>query len=479
MKSINTKPIVISGSGLSALMVARMVRNCINDKTPILIVEQESKIGGQFGSFDYGEYGLFDYGMHIYYESCVPEIDALFEDIFPKSDWNILEGNRKDIAGLFVNGRLQVDTPYIDLRETKKEFHKKCIGDLFLHIERIVGKNESNTKGGQRSAYEVSCKQFGKFITNRVLVPVFEKLYQTHPSHLDEIAVHLTTVNRIALFNPRMSLELMRSDAMRARICYPDQLNLPPLRSNAQRGFYPKTYGMVHVLNRFKQILEKLNTKFLTSSKIASLDFEDKKICSVQIDSAEHGQIDVEIDRLYWTAGLPPLAKLMEIDMGDRQTDRSNKDIYYVNFLFEAKPEMGELYYFYCFEPGFRTFRVTNYANYCPQAVRNSGCPLCVEMWMQSGDPTDLNLIVDMARNELIRFGVVADTNHLIFARAEKVSAGGFPLPSLNNIRYLETARDRIEAQKISNLKIFGVYSAKNTFFIKDILIDAYEKILQ
>ena len=104
-----------------------MVRNCINDETPILIVEQESKIGGQFGSFDYGEYGLFDYGMHIYYESCVPEIDALFKDIFPSSDWNILEGNRKDIAGLFVNGRLQVDTPYIDLRGTKKEFHKQKV----------------------------------------------------------------------------------------------------------------------------------------------------------------------------------------------------------------------------------------------------------------------------------------------------------------------------------------------------------------
>ena len=92
---------------------------------------------------------------------------------------------------------------------------------------------------------------------------------------------------------------------------------------------------------------------------------------------------------------------------------------------------------------------------------------------------TDLDEIVEMTRNELIRFGVVDDTNRVVFARAEKVAAGGFPLPSLNNISYLETARDRIEAREVSNLEIFGVYSAKNTFFIKDILTDAYRKILQ
>ena len=476
---MNTKPIIISGSGLSALMVARMVRNCLHDETPILFVEQDSKIGGQFRSFDYGEHGLFDYGMHIYYESCQPEIDTLFTDIFPSSAWNILEGNRKDVAGLFVNGRLQVDTPYIDLRNGNQDFQKKCIGELLLHIQKIVEGNETSSLVRQRSAYEVTCEQFGKFITDEILVPVFEKLYQSHPALLDEIATHLTTINRLAMFDPKMSLELMRSDAMRARICYPDQLNLPPLRTNAQRGFYPKTYGMVHVINRFQQILEKNNTKFLTSSKIVSLELEGKKIRSVKIDSVEHGQMEVEVDRLYWTAGLPPLAKLMEIDMGDRQSDRNNKDIYYVNFLFETKPEMGELYYFYCFDPGFRTFRVTNFANYCPQAVRHTGNPLCVEMWLPSGDPTDLDEIVEMTRNELIRFGVVDDTNRVVFARAEKVAAGGFPLPSLNNISYLETARDRIEAREVSNLEIFGVYSAKNTFFIKDILTDAYRKILQ
>lgn len=476
---MKAKPIIISGSGLSALMVARMVRNCLRNETPILVVEQDPKIGGQFRSFDYGEHGLFDYGMHIYYESCLAEIDSLFTDIFPSSDWNILEGNRKDIAGLFVNGRLQVDTPYIDLRNTNQDLKKKCIGELLLHIQKVVEGRATNPKTSQRSAYEVTIEQFGKYITDAFFVPVFKKLYQTHPAQLDEIATHLTTINRIALFGPQMSLELMRSDAMRARICYPDQLNLPSLRTNTQRGFYPKKYGMVHVLNRFQQILEKQNTKFLTSSKIVSLEVENKKIRSVQIDSAEHGPIGVEIDRLYWTAGLQPLAKLMEIDMGDRQSDRNNKNIYYVNFLFETKPEMGELYYFYCFDPGFRTFRVTNFANYCPQAVRQSGNPLCVEMWLQSGDPTDPDKIVEMTRNELIRFGVIADTNRAVFAKAERVAVGGFPLPSLNNIRYLETARDRIQVREISNLEIFGVYSTKNTFFIKDILKDAYHKILK
>ena len=158
-------------------------------------------------------------------------------------------------------------------------------------------------------------------------------------------------------------------------------------------------------------------------------------------------------------------------------SDRNNKEIFYVNFLFESMPEMGDLYYFYCFELGFRTFRVTNFANYCPRAIRPGGYPLCVEMWMRAGDPADHHRIIEMARQELIHFGVVAQSNRIGFAKVERVAAGGFPLPTLGNVSYLNTARERVLARDISNLEMFGVYCAKNTFFIKDILIDAYRKL--
>src|SRR5258708_35305854 len=107
--------ILIVGSGVSALMLARMIRRYKNPDALITIIEREEKIGGQFGSVDYGTHGVFDYGMHIYYESCVPEIDSLFTSILPEEEGNILVGNSKDAAGLLFNGRPQTITSNADI----------------------------------------------------------------------------------------------------------------------------------------------------------------------------------------------------------------------------------------------------------------------------------------------------------------------------------------------------------------------------
>jgi hypothetical protein len=77
-----------------------------------------------------------------------------------------------------------------------------------------------------------------------------------------------------------------------------------------------------------------------------------------------------------------------------------------------------------------------------------------------------------------MQFGVLPNEGRVSLAKAEKVAAGGFPLPSVNNVRFLETTRDRIQERGVSNLEMFGVYSARNTFFIKDILTDAYNKLV-
>jgi protoporphyrinogen oxidase len=475
---MDKKPIVISGSGLSALMIARMVRSCLKDETPIIFIEQEPEIGGQFRSFDYGQNRLFDFGMHIYYESCIPEIDRLFTGIFPDDQWNILEGNRKDIAGLFINNRLQQDTPYVDLRQYDPDFRKRCISEMFLHIEKIVNREYVPDDKIQNTAYGTTLRQFGEYVAEQVFVPIFEKLYQTHPARLDPLANHLTTINRIALFEPVMALEVLRSEAFRARICYPDQLSLPPLRDNMQRGFYPKTFGMARVIDRFRAILEKENCRFLTSSRIVSLEEQGGKVSGITVQKGDKALETMEIDRLYWTAGIPHLAKLLGIGVQDLPYDPNNKDIFYVNLLLENPPQMGELYYFYCFDPGFRTFRVTNFANYCPSAAPREGFPVCMEMWMQNNDPKELDQVIDRARSELMQFGVLPNEGRVSLAKAEKVAAGGFPLPSVNNVRFLETTRDRIQERGVSNLEMFGVYSAKNTFFIKDILTDAYNKLV-
>jgi len=464
---------VIIGSGLSALMVARMIKKYKNPEAKITIIEREAKIGGQFGSVDYGKHGHFDYGMHIYYESCIPEIDTLFTSLLPENEWNILENNYKDVAGLFVNGKLQTLTPYVDLRNLSETKIKKYIAELFLNIQKQFGK----TLPDGANAYQVLEYRFGKTITDEIFVPILEKLYHNHPSNLDEIATQLTTINRIALFNEDVILDLMNSAEIRARVCFPNQYTMPPIRKNKQRGFYPKKYGMFRVLEKFKLELENEGVEFYTSTMVNDLQIENDEIVSISVSDKEGIRKIGNIENVYWTAGLPSLASVLKIEMGQMNYDKQLNTAYYVNILFDKNPMMDKLYYFYCFDKDYRTFRVTNYTNYCPKANENRGFPICLELWAHQGDVTDEKDILDLALKELNSFKIINNSYKVTFAKVDKALGGGFPLPTLNNVGGMNAIREKIKQKNVKNLTSIGVYASKNVFFIKDVLTDAYNKI--
>jgi protoporphyrinogen oxidase len=466
-------PIVVIGSGLSGLMLARMIKLYRDPEADIIIVERDETIGGQYGSFNYNESGYFDIGMHIYYESCIPEIDRLFTELLPENEWNILEGNYKDVQGLFFNGKLQVDTPCVDLRNLPEGHWEKYASEIFLTI-----KNSKDKKLTPNSnAYEVLKNHFGKVIADEIFVPVLEKLYLTHPSNLDELATLFTPINRVALFEKELMQDLMKSDEIRARICYPDQFTLPLYRTNNYRGFYPKQYGMFRVLEKLKSLLESQGVRFLTSSTVSNLEVKNNLAKSITVNDKAGNTEVITVKELFWTAGLPSLANALKIDMSDMVYDRKNTESIYVNFLFDKMPLMDKLYYFYCFDKGYRTFRVTNYTSYCPDAAGERGYPVCVEFWARVDDSKADEDTVSMAKAELKSFGVIDDSYGVNFSKVEKSPGGGFPLPSVKNISNMNAINEKIKELHIKNIIPTGVLSGKNVFFIKDVLIDAYRKV--
>ena len=469
-----TAKTIIVGSGLSGLMLAKMLKKYRNPDADIVIIEREPTIGGQFSSLDYGAFGHFDYGMHIYYESCIPEIDELFTSLLPEAEWHILSGNYKDVAGVFVNGRLQTSCPYVDLRTLPEETRRRIVADLLL----AIAKNAGTHAGPDASAHAVLTQHFGSVIANEVYAPVLQKLYLNDPSKLHELATKLTAIDRVALFDPAIMLDLMQSPAIRARICYPDQYTLPAYRTNNQRGFYPKQYGIFRVLEKFKRELEADGVEFMTATAITHLAIHDSRVDAVSFKNPATAGTLADVRDVYWTAGLPPLAAALNIDLSDLKNDKREPALY-VNLVFDKKPTMGGLYYFYCFDKGYRTFRVTSYVNYCPAACEGRGYPVCVEVWPETGDSVDEAEVLGRAVAELKAFGVVDGSHHLQFGKVERVHGGGFPLPTINNLSNIDTVRDRIRGRGVSNLVPMGVLAEKNVFFIKDVLIDAYQKVTE
>ncbi len=470
---MNSKKTVIVGSGLSALMMARMIKKYRDPMAEIIILEREDHIGGQYGSIDYGVHGCFDIGMHIIYETCIPEIDSLFEDLLPEKDWIILDNNYKDIAGIYVNGRLQTDTPYVDLRGCTPEKWREYVAEIF----QVIRDNKKKQLPDEPTSYDLLVHHFGKKITDEIFVPILEKLYFKHPSALAEIANKFTTINRLALFDSPVMLDLMHADEIRARICYPDQLTMPPYRQNTQKGFYPREYGMFRVINSFRKQLELEGVEFRTSCTISNLQIEQQTIVSLQVKDKEGAEENLPVKELFWTAGLPGLAASLGIPVKDLVFEKKKTEDVYVNLLFDKKPTMGDLYYFYPFDKEFRSFRVTNYTNYCPSAAGERGYPMCVEFWAREEDPKTEESLILLAMQELKAYGVIDDSYNLRFGKVERKMAG-FPLPSVTNIQSMNTINERINQAGISNLTATGVLTDKNVFFIKDVLIDTYKKVI-
>ena len=469
------KRFVIVGGGIAGLMIARIIRAHRDDRAEIFIIERESHFGGQYSCVDYGaDGGRFDHGMHVYYDSCIPEVDKLFTSILPDTDWNVYEQNLKDAAGIFVNGRLQTHTPWVDLRDWPEDQVRAALADLLLAVR------DQNLKSDPpEDAYSWLMRHYGRTLTDYVYVPILQKLYYHHASDLSSQVIKISALNRVVMFGEPVMLDLMKSEGLRARLGYPDQYTLPPYRSNNQRAVYPKQYGFYRAMDRLREVVEEEGARLMPNSIVDSLAMRDGRIDALRVRSKSGETIEIEgVTELYWTSGLPPLAKSLDVDFTDLSVDARPAG-WYVHFLLDKPPAMDRLYYFYSFEPGTRTFRVTNYSAYCPAAATERGYPLCVEFWANPGDSVEVSEVIEKATCELEGFGVISGRAGIRYCNAVRVGAGGgVPLPTLKNSRALATLRARIRELGLANLRPAGVMAEPDVFFVPEVLTDAWHKVM-
>lgn len=132
---------------------------------------------------------------------------------------------------------------------------------------------------------------------------------------------------------------------------------------------------------------------------------------------------------------------------------------------------MDGLYYFYCYEPGFDTFRLTNFTAYCDGAPRNGLFPVSLEFLTY--EQKDRPALEAQARSEAERFGILSRGATIKFCRAETL-ASGFPLPSVTNMKSLSALRQVIEDCDIENLHLLGILAEPGLFFQGDVLKHVY-----
>jgi protoporphyrinogen oxidase len=463
------KNIVINGTGISGLLYALLMVES-GYKGSITMVDKASEPGGLLRRWNYGEYGNFDYGMHNFLETGIAELDALVFGLLPENEWDLLEGPRRDLCGSYYLDTLQSKTPYIDIRNLPEHDYQECLADFLAHISTPLA--PINT---QVSAHDFFCTRFGKKTAERLLCPAIEKIHKHPATELDYMATIFTPLSRITLGNEYISAQLTESEYLRNFIAWGDQRTLPLERSSGRRAYYPKHYGMYRVVDAMIARLKKAGVTLLLGSSIMGIQHTGNQVTAVDIQHADGSKASHSTDHLVWTNASPLLAKMLNIPTSDLGYDKPLRTAVVNLLLSQPLEAMGDLYYFFCYEPGFHTYRLTNFANYCSGAARGGLYPISMELLVED-NVAQSNDLASIAQEELARFNLLHAGNNVAFAKAELLDAG-FPMPTIKNITATRTIRNRIDALHLANLDLIGILAQDNLFFQTDVMRYVHQKV--
>ena len=467
------KNIIILGGGIPGIFSALY----ISKKHPeyqVHLVESSGAIGGLYNSFIDKEAGIFDKGMHIIYETCIKEVDEIIRNCLPENDWLFLEGNNKDIAGVYHNNFLETNSPYVHIDSIKKRKINRCLAELFLSFKNIA---PSFLKCN--NAEDFFQKRFGKSITTELIEPIIKKLWRTPLKKLHPASTRIVLMDRIRIFEEESTADLMKSEYIRSRIAYPNQMNLNKIYRNSQRGLYPKNFGMSNLIKGMESKLKGLGVIVYKKSNIESIQILKNKIQSVSINIKDSKKEISDIKLFHSTIPSSKLFNLFGIKPKNYNFDKGLNQKY-LFLLIDSPPNMGDIYYFHSFNKGHKTYRVTNYAAYCPSSVRihkktnKKVWPVCVELHYKNQNPNFNNIFKDGVK-ELLQTKIIKSKNSIIFSRVE--SAGGFPLLTIKNCNLLKENDDIFENLNIENLLIAGQAPDKGIFFLHDILENIFQSI--
>jgi len=462
------KKIVVVGAGISGLVAALLLSNTKSDSS-IVLIDKSEDVGGLLRCFDYGEYGYFDYGMHTVAETGIDELDELIFNLLPEEEWEILAGARRDLAGVYYNRTIHAASPYIDIRSHSPEVYRACLADFFYNIAHTGAFHADNA-----NAREYAINRFG-MSTAQLIDKVIQKLYKKESSEMDIMATMISPLGRVVLFNEDLTADLTSSAVLRDRLAYIDQRNLPLERSSNKKSYYPKQYGMFRVIDSIKSILTARGVTILTNTTVNRLKVNHNKLDAITALRAGKEIELSDIEFLYWSIGAPTLSKLLGVDYLQHLADPPLKTVV-LNLLIDRQLKLGDLYYFYCYEDGFKTFRLTNYSNYCSGAYRNGGYPVSLEMLVNPSELNDPEQLVQDGLRELEAFDVLENGAKVIFKKLE-ILESGFPMPTLNNIAMLDSLRKKIDDINVSNVELIGILSERNLFFQSAVIADTYKKI--
>lgn len=465
MRNSRYQVVVVGGSLYSLVLVGALINGGVRPGE-ILLVESSDSLGGQFRSDRIQDNLFFDKGTRILYETGDKRADRFILSLVDRCRSSVLSGNRRDIGGVFVDRRLETGSVFPSFRNLAVERQSQILGEVLVR----AGFKTSEVAENARSLSEYLNSQFGPTAREFIHEAICRHVFNVGSTALSTQVLDLLPLNRLAGFSHELMMDLSKSEGLRSRLAFPDQLKLPHLRKQEYSGYYPTSLGIGRYVDAAETILREAGVQILVGHSVVKIrrPREDSSETELLIaDSVGTSYVTGTANRLVWTSGARALAACMSIDMAKQPADVSRK-VAISHLLVTNVDSMGSLYYAYNYDAGLRIFRVTNYAAYCRDSQFSGLFPMTVESFVDNSCESNLQETIERDLTTLLGHS----SSDRCKVQSVGQSTGTFPQPRLDVEERWACVTQKIADQLQGVLCFPGLGSKSRKFLGRDIVND-------
>lgn len=430
--------VVVIGGGIAGIFSALLYSS---KGYKVALIEKEATTGGLLRSQELFEKDLmFDYGTHLLSSTNNKEIDSLLFDDLAVNEFEYLK------VGSFYKGLYEENG--------------------FLSDENIREKNKyfEQLKKSERKEFYQNLKEqlialFGIGYSENVLFPIIEKFFFTNPELLVEDSHALFGLSRIIASNSE------ETKTLKAAKKFDDVLAFHSYKEgfSTRKSMYPKKGGVGSWIHSMKNKMLALGVEIITNANIEKIEHQNGNIKSITVNNKEY-----KSDKLIWT--IPPFFLLQKVGIQLKSKPPKRLTSCIFHYLVDKK-YLTDLFYFQCFDPSFKTFRVTLYDNYS-EGICNK-YRISVEVLLDE-IPEKTDKLQEEIFEELIKMNVLP-SNTKVLNKSYNMYPNGFPVLTNDFIKASEEQLNAIKSN-FTNVEIFGKSNGK-TWFMNDIINDIYKSV--